>query len=141
MPFSPADGLFDAFVTVLDEFTPFPGRIEAELSGELPFLTTTRLLVAAVKAGMGRETAHEIIKRHTLEAAAARRAGDSHDAWAALASDAEFPLDAAAIEAAAGDRSGLTGRADSQIDTIASDVENLIAQYPAAATYKPGTLL
>jgi len=67
--FFTADGLFESFLTVLDEFGSFDGRIAAELYAELPFLTTTKLLIAAVKAGMGREQAHEIIKHHTLDSA------------------------------------------------------------------------
>ena len=139
--FFACDGLLNAFVTVLDEFTPFPGRISAELASELPFLTTTRLLVAAVKTGMGREAAHEIIKTHTLTAATARRAGESHDPWSALARDPAFPLDADAIAAAVGDSRGLTGRADDQIDAVVSEVEKLVTRNPSAASYRPEPLL
>ena len=139
--FFTCDGLLEAFLTVLDEFEPFLGRIETELAEELPFLTTTKLLMAAVKAGMGREAAHELIKSHTFDAAVARRAGAKHDAWAALGEDPEFPLDGGAIRAAVGDPHRLTGRAGDQIDAIAADVEKLVAQYPAAASYVPEALL
>ena len=55
------DGLFQTFLTVLDEFGVYPAVVERELRRYLPFLATTRVLVAAVQAGMGREEAHEII--------------------------------------------------------------------------------
>ena len=139
--FFTADGLFESFLTVLDEFGSFDGRIAAELDAELPFLTTTKLLVAAVKAGMGREQAHEIIKHHTLDAAAARRAGSAPNAWDALAADASFPLDAEQINAAVGSASALTGRAASQVDRIVGEVAMLVERYPAAATYGPEALL
>lgn len=139
--FFACDGLFEAFLTVLDEFGAFAGRIEAELEAELPFLTTTKLLVAAVKSGMGREAAHEIIKTHTMNAAAARRQGTGHDAWDALAHDAEFPLDAEQIQAAVGEVTQLTGRAGTQIDNVAAEVARLAERYPDAASYVPGSLL
>jgi adenylosuccinate lyase len=40
---------------VLDEFGAYPAVIARELDRFLPFLTTTKLLVAAVRKGVGRE--------------------------------------------------------------------------------------
>ena len=56
------DGLIETFMTVLAEFGAFPEVIAAELARYLPFLATTKILMAAVKAGVGRELAHEVIK-------------------------------------------------------------------------------
>ena len=139
--FFAADGLFEAFLTVLDEFGQFAGRIEAELTAELPFLTTTKLLVAAVKEGMGREAAHELIKTHTLAAAAARRDGTDYDAWAGLGEDPLFPLSHDQITAAVGEPASLTGRANEQVNAIVADIEKTVAQHPAAAQYAPESLL
>ena len=60
--FFAADGLFQTFLTVLDEFGAFPAVIQRELDRYLPFLATTKVLMAAVRNGVGRETAHEAIK-------------------------------------------------------------------------------
>ncbi len=49
------DGLFETFLTVLDEFGAYPAVIERELDRYLPFLATTKVLMAAVRAGVGRE--------------------------------------------------------------------------------------
>ncbi len=43
------DGLVETFLTVLDEFGAFPAVIEAELDRYLPFLGTTKVLMAAVQ--------------------------------------------------------------------------------------------
>ena len=51
--FLAADGLFQTFLTVLDEFGAYPAVAERELRQYLPFLATTRVLVAAVRAGVG----------------------------------------------------------------------------------------
>ena len=67
------DGQTETFLTVLDEFGAYPAVIQRELDRYLPFLATTRILIAAVRAGMGRETAHEVIK----ETRRRGRAGDA----------------------------------------------------------------
>jgi adenylosuccinate lyase len=53
------DGLFETFLSVLEDFGAFTAVIENELRRYLPFLTTTKVLMAAVRKGVGREVAHE----------------------------------------------------------------------------------
>ncbi|MDR1512531.1 MAG: adenylosuccinate lyase, partial [Propionibacteriaceae bacterium] len=67
------DGLAETMLTVLQDFGAFPAVIEAELARHLPFLLTTKVLMAAVRRGVGREAAHEIIKTHAVKAALAMR--------------------------------------------------------------------
>ncbi len=138
--FFACDGLLESTLHVLDDFGAFSGRIEAELNTELPFLTTTRVLTAAVKAGMGREQAHRVIRAHTSRSAEARRSGGEYDLWSALGDDAEFPLSTGGVRAAA--ESGvLSGRAGAQVDAIAAEIAQVVEQHPEAATYRPEPLL
>ena len=58
------DGLLHTFMTILQEFGAFEENIENELSEQLPLLATTNILMECVKSGMGREEAHELIKKH-----------------------------------------------------------------------------
>ena len=67
------DGVFETLLSVLDDFGAYPAVIEAELQRYLPFLATTKVLMAAVRAGVGREEAHEVIKEHAVAAALAMR--------------------------------------------------------------------
>ena len=69
------DGLLETTLTVLDDFGAFPAVIERELDRYLPFLATTKVLMAAVRAGVGREAAHEAIK----ETRRGGRAGDARE--------------------------------------------------------------
>ncbi len=138
--FFACDGLLEATLDVLDDFGAFPGRIEAELEAELPFLTTTRILTAAVGAGLGREQAHRIIRTHTLKAAAARRSGDRYDLWQILGSDPSFPLSVEEIRAVAETRL-VAGRAGTQVDAMASEVATVVSQHPKAAGYQPEPVL
>ncbi|NCY17481.1 MAG: adenylosuccinate lyase, partial [Actinobacteria bacterium] len=48
------DGLFETFLTVLDDFGAYPAVIERELDRYLPFLATTKVLMASVRHGVGR---------------------------------------------------------------------------------------
>ena len=108
-----ADGLFQTFLTVLDEFGAYPAVVERELRQYLPFLATTRVLVAAVQAGIGREEAHEVIKAHAVDAALARRdQGVSEtDLLDRLSADDRLPLDRTTLDGLLDDRSGFVGNA------------------------------
>ena len=86
--FFATDGLFQTFLTVLDEFGAFPAVIQRELDRYLPFLATTKVLMAAVRNGVGREAAHEAIKEAAVGTALAMRAGQAdNDVFAKLAAD------------------------------------------------------
>ena len=78
---------------MLDELGAYPAVIARELDRYLPFLATTAVLMAAVRAGVGRETAHEVIKEHAVAVALAmREKGQAeNDLLARLAADERLP--------------------------------------------------
>jgi adenylosuccinate lyase len=80
-----ADGLLHTFMTILTEFGIFEENINKELQEQLPFLATSQILMNCVKAGMGREVAHELIKKH----ATTNTAGNF---FKVLSSEINFPL-------------------------------------------------
>jgi adenylosuccinate lyase len=137
------DGLFQTFLTVLDEFGAYPAVIARELDRYLPFLTTTRILVAAVRRGVGRELAHEVIKEHAVAVALAMRekgAGEN-DLFDRLAADGRLGLSRAEIDALVADRAGFVGAAPAQVDAVAEAVAAVVAEHPAAAGYTPAPIL
>ncbi len=136
------DGLFETFLTVLAEFGAFPAVVEAELQRYLPFLTTTKVLMAAVRAGVGREAAHEAIKEHAVAVALAMRAGAAtNDLYDRLAADPRLGLSREQLAAVVVDPLELTGSARDQVDAIAARVAELAARFPAGAAYTPGSVL
>ena len=136
------DGLLETFLTVLDEFGAFPAVIEAELDRYLPFLGTTKVLMAAVREGVGRETAHEVIKEHAVASALAMRQGARENALLdRLAADERIPLDRARLDALLADRLSFTGAAGAQVAEVVRQVEEVAAQHPEAAKYAPGAIL
>jgi adenylosuccinate lyase len=88
------DGLFETFLTVLADFGSYPAVIERELDRYLPFLATTKVLVAAVRNGVGREQAHEAIKEHAVAAALRLRedGAEGNDLIERLAADPRLGL-------------------------------------------------
>jgi adenylosuccinate lyase len=136
------DGLAETFLTVLDEFSAYPAVIERELERYLPFLATTKVLVAAVRAGVGRETAHAVIREHAVAAAVAMRTnGAGNDLLDRLAGDGRLPLDRADLDALLTDRMPFTGAAAGQIAAVVAEVESVVARHPEAATYHPAPIL
>tara|TARA_Y100001001_G_scaffold38546_1_gene32766 strand:+ start:282 stop:1700 length:1419 start_codon:yes stop_codon:yes gene_type:complete len=137
------DGLFQAFLTVLDEFGVYPAVVERELRRYLPFLATTRVLVAAVQAGMGREEAHEVIKEHAVAAALALRVEGvvETDLLDRLAADGRLPLDRVTLEDLVGDLSVFTGNASAQVSAVVERVAFVVAARPRAAAYDPEPIL
>jgi adenylosuccinate lyase len=137
------DGLFETFLTVLDEFGAFPAVIEQELERYLPFLATTRILVAAVNEGVGREQAHEAIQEHAVAVALDMRQGTAggSDLVARLADDQRLPLTREDLDALLADRAAFVGAAAQQVRRFADEVAKLAAAHPDAAAYRPGGIL
>ncbi|WP_227984602.1 adenylosuccinate lyase [Nocardia spumae] len=136
------DGMIETFLTVLTEFGAYPAVVDRELDRYLPFLATTRILMAAVRAGVGRESAHEVIKEHAVAVALAmREQGREPDLLDRLASDDRMPLDRAGLDAALADRTAFIGAAESQVGEVVAQVQKLIDAYPEAARYTPSPIL
>jgi adenylosuccinate lyase len=141
--FFAADGCFQTLLHVLDEFGAYPAVIERELARYLPFLATTKVLMAAVKAGVGRERAHEAIKEHAVAVAQAMRgAGQAdNDLLERLAGDPRLGLSRAELAGVVGSPLEFVGAAPAQTQAFVAEVGAVSARYPAAAGYRPDPML
>jgi adenylosuccinate lyase len=137
------DGLFETTLTVLDEFGAYPAVIARELDRYLPFLATTAVLMAAVRAGVGRETAHEVIKEHAVGVALAMREKGQldNDLVARLAGDERLGLPAGALDGLLADPLRFTGAATAQVAAVVDRVREIVDAHPDAAAYTPGAIL
>lgn len=137
------DGLFETFLTVLDEFGAFPAVIDRELARYLPFLATTKVLMGAVRAGVGRETAHEAIKEHAVAVALAMREGaETNDLLERLAADTRLGgMDEAALSALIATPLEFTGAAREQGARVVERISGIVAVHPGAAGYSPAPIL
>jgi adenylosuccinate lyase len=134
------DGLLETMLTVLREFGIFPAVIAAEIERYLPFLSTTKILMAAIKAGVGREEAHEIIKEHATKAVLEMREGKDNLLLKALGADPRFPLDVDDLENLMSDPIEFTGDARQQVKRVIARLEKITSVNAAAANYTPGAI-
>ena len=141
--FYAADGLFETFLTVLDEFGVFPAVVQRELDRYLPFLATTKVLVAAVKGGVGREVAHEVIKEHAVAVALEMRekGASENDLLARLAADERLGLSDADLRSLVASPIEFTGAAGVQVAAVVDRINQVVAAHPDAAAYSPGAIL
>lgn len=137
------DGLFETFLTVLDDFGAFPAVIDRELERYLPFLSTTKVLMASVRKGVGRETAHEAIKEHAVAVALAMREDGltENDLLARLAADERLQLSRGELDVLIAEPLSFTGAAGSQVRAIADRVQMIVEAHPDAASYTPRDIL
>lgn len=137
------DGLFETFLTVLNEFGAFPAVIERELDRYLPFLATTKILMASVRAGVGRETAHEAIKEHAVSTALQMREQGlvANNLYERLAADDRIPLTVDQLNELTTSPIEFTGAATAQVAAVAARVAEIVAEHPEAAAYQPGAIL
>ena len=140
--FLAVDGLFETFLTVLDDFGDYPAVIERELDRYLPFLATSKVLVAAVRHGIGREQAHEVIKEHAVAAALRLREGaDENDLLERLGADTRLGLDPSELADALSEPLDFVGAAPEQVRSVVARIEAVVASDPVAAAYRPGDIL
>jgi adenylosuccinate lyase len=137
------DGLFETFLTILDQMDAYPAVIAAETAHYLPFLMTTTIMMEAVKSGVGRETAHKAIKEHAVATVNDLRSGkiDRNNLIERLAGDARLGLPRETLDTilARGDHEA--GAARAQVAAFNAEVAKLTAVHSHAAAYAPGTIL
>ncbi len=131
------DGMLETTLTVLKEFGVFPANIEKELQAQLPFLATTKILMAAVKKGMGREDAHEVIKEISTAVANKQRQGESASLIEALAADNRLPLSESDLLSLISQPLDFAGLAQEQCDAVIAKAKVLTGSHPSALAYQP----
>ncbi len=136
------DGLYETVLTVLDELGAYPAVTARELDRYLPFLATSAVLMAAVRAGVGRETAHEVIREHAVAAALAMRekGQPDNDLLNRLAGDERLGLPAGALDGLLANPLTFTGAAVGQVTEVLSRIEPIVAAHPDAAAYQPAPI-
>jgi adenylosuccinate lyase len=113
------DGLLHTFMTILNEFGIFQEEINSELNEQLPFLATTKILMECVKAGMGREVAHELIKKHATTTTPS-------NFFAALVSEKDFPLTIDQLIKLIQNPADFAGLAVEQVNTVKEMINSQI---------------
>ena len=131
--FYACDGILETFISVLDSLEVFEDSLEAEIAANLPYLTSTRLLTAAVAKGMGREEAHATLRKHLTADEAVSVAGLA----SSLGNDNDFALSETEVKALLEDPLLHTGAAQSQVAAFSAAAEDYLSRFPEASEYKP----
>jgi adenylosuccinate lyase len=141
--FLAVDGLFETFLTVLADFGAYPAVVDRELDRYLPFLSTTKVLMAAVRHGVGREQAHEAIKESAVAAALRLReeGAEGNDLLDRLAADPRLGLAPDELAGVLASPLDFVGTAPRQVERFVATVEELVVADPAVAGYRPGDIL
>ena len=127
--FLATDAILVLWENVVSGLEVHPARIRRRLEDELPFMATEQLLMRAVRAGGDRQEAHEVIRRHSIEAARAIKEGaaEHNDLLERLATDKEWRVPLKDMKAAL-DPAAFVGRAPQQVDEFLKEVaEPLLA--------------
>lgn len=137
------DGLLETFLTILNQMEVYPAVIDQENGRYGPFLATTTVLMEAVKAGAGREEAHEAIKEHAVQTVRDLRSGSiaHNDLVSRLAADSRLGLQETELKEMMARAQALTGLAAEQVDRFCATVREEAAAFPEAQSYSPGAIL
>ncbi len=137
------DAILETFLVILNQMEIYVPVIERERERYLPFLLTTTIMMEAVKRGVGRETAHEVIKKHAVATARDIRQGKiaHNDLFDRLAADGSLKLSRDDLAEIAKVAANETGTAGVQVDNFVAAAEALVAKFPEAAKIKPGAIL
>ncbi len=130
--FLAADALVVLQVNVTNALEVHPARIAARIQDELPFMATEELIVRAVRAGMSRQDAHEVIRQHSIATARGMKDdGTRNDLLERLAGDDRFPVEMDDMKEALNAKR-FTGRSAAQVrEFIAEVVDPLLETEPA----------
>jgi adenylosuccinate lyase len=112
------DGLLHTFMTILSEFGAVEEKIKAELDENLPLLATTKILMECVKSGMGREAAHQLIKKHSTSTSPG-------NLFEALTKEKEFPLSLDLLNNLIADPSDFAGNAAEQSESVRQKIKKV----------------
>jgi adenylosuccinate lyase len=120
--FLATDAILILYGTIAAGMEVHPARIALRVRDELPFMATEELIVRAVRAGMSRQDAHEVIRRHSIAAArTVKDEGKPNDLLQRLAADKAFPVPLDEIGAVL-KAERFVGRAPEQVDEFLDEV-------------------
>ena len=137
------DGLFETLLTILNQMDVYEEVIATENRHYMPFLMTTTVMMEAVKAGAGRETAHHAIKKHAVSTVNDLRSGtiEKNDLMIRLANEPDIPLNEIQLKEIMSNAEDKLGLATEQIDLFIKRLSSISDAYADASGYEPDSIL
>ncbi len=135
--FLAVDGILALYANVISGLTVYPKVMEKHLAEELPFMATENILMHCVAAGGDRQTLHEAIRRHSVEAGrAVKLEGRGNDLLDRIAADPAFGLTRGEIDEIIR-HSRFTGMAAEQTERFLGSVRALLDENADALRKAP----
>ncbi len=126
--FLAVDGILNLYINVISGVTVYPNVIKKHLAEELPFMATENILMYCVKKGGDRQTLHEAIRRHAVDAGkAVKMQGADNDLLDRIAADSVFGVTREEIDRII-DECDLTGMAKEQTLAFVDKVKKILAE-------------
>ncbi len=117
------DAILKLFINITSDMVVYPNQIEKQLSAEIPFMATEKILMAAVEKGKSRQDMHEVIKEHSFAAGkVVKEQGKENDLLKRLAEDENVPFSLNEIEDIIGDFFQFTGMAKEQTENFLCEI-------------------
>ena len=126
--FLAVDSILSLYINVISGVKVYPKIIERHLNEELPFMATENILMHCVKKGGDRQSLHEAIRQHSIEAAKQIKLnGKDNDLAKRILEDETFGLDENELNGIMF-AEGFTGRAEEQTEEFLSEVKYVLEQ-------------
>jgi len=135
------DAILETTIYVLLSLHIHKDKVKVEIEEYLPSLMSSTLLMYSVKAGVGREFAHERIKQHFLASKNDQNDGPLNTFLERVLNDNDLKIDASAIQSLLESPIRLSGLASQQARKFAEEVMKKIGNYPDAMSFRPSRIL
>jgi len=129
-----SDAILEIMIQLLDKLELNHEQIRREIHELLPEISSSTILMLAVKKGVGRELAHKAIKEYSLNR---ENEGDFFDL---IVEDKALQIDRAEIEDFRSNPSKLAGDAGSQALLVAKRLKSRLAGKTELTDFSPSTL-
>lgn len=124
--FLAVDGILSLYINIIGNLTVYPKMIEKHLKEELPFMAAENILMYCVKKGGDRQSLHERIRLHAVEAAEKmKEEGGDNDFISRILADSYFGLTDCEMESLLDVRQFI-GRAKEQTEEFLADVAPIL---------------
>ncbi len=126
-----SNAILKLYQNITDGMVVYPAQIRKHLNEELPFMATEVILMELCKKGQDRQKMHEIIKKHSVEAAKqVKEHGKQNDLFIRLAEDSEIPVTKEFLDSLLENSSRFAGAAPLQTkEFLKNNVQPVLDKY------------
>ena len=124
--FMAVDAILQLYSSVIGGLILNVGMIKKHLNEELPFLATENILMHCVKKGGDRQTLHEAIRVHSVQAGKQIKSGGQNDLFDKILGDSAFKITKAELDSII-NVDQFTGRSKQQVEEFLKTVSAVLS--------------